>query len=88
VLLNPRVRAGIAGVSLVVALAPATLLAQGPARPTAPPAQAVPGGRGAAQLEITSAEISADRRITLRVPSPGGPNGVPSVSERGHKEQP
>ena len=70
--LNWRVRAGIAGVSLMAALAPATLLAQEPPRPAAPPSQAVPGGRGAAQQppQFTSAEVSADRRITFRVFAP------------------
>ena len=70
--LNWRVRAGIAGVSLVVALAPATLLAQEPARPSAPPSQAVPSGRGGAEPppQFTSAEVSADRRITFRIFAP------------------
>ena len=66
-----RVRAGIAGVCLVAVLAPAALVAQEPPRP-APPAQAVPAGRGAAQSppQFTSAEITADRRITFRVFAP------------------
>ena len=67
-----RVRAGVVGVCLVVVLAVATLFAQEPPRPAAPPAQAVPGGRGAAQAppQFTSAEVTADGRITFRVFAP------------------
>src|SRR5512145_3013257 len=65
-----RVRAGIVGVCLAAVLAPATLLTQEPPRPAAPAAPAVPGGRGGAQPQFTSAEVSADRRITFRVFAP------------------
>ncbi len=71
-LLNRRVRNGITGTCLVVAFAPATLLAQEPPRPATPPSVAVPSGRGGGQPQpqFTSAEVSADRRITFRVFAP------------------
>ena len=71
--LELRRSAGIVGVCLVAVLAAATLVAQEPPRPAAPPAQAAPGGRGAAQAQppqFTSAEVAADGRITFRVFAP------------------
>ena len=70
--LNWRVRAGVVGVWLVVVLTAAALLAQEPPRSAAPPAQAVPGGRGAAQAppQFASTEVSADRHVTFRVFAP------------------
>jgi len=72
VFLDPRRSAGIVGVCLAAVLAAATLPAQEPPRPTAPPAQAVPGGRGAQQAppQFTSVEVAADGRITFRVYAP------------------
>jgi enterochelin esterase-like enzyme len=69
---NARVGAGSVIVSLVAALTATTLCAQEPPRPAAPPAQAVPGGRGAAQAppQFPSAEVAADRRIAFRVFAP------------------
>jgi enterochelin esterase family protein len=54
-------------------MAATALVAQEAPRTAAPPAQAVPGGRGAAQApppQFTSAEVAADRSITFRVFAP------------------
>ena len=59
----------------VVFLSGAAAAAQEPARTAAPPAQAVPAGRGAAQPpQFTSAEVAADGRITFRVYAPRAQN--------------
>jgi len=59
-------------VSLAVVIGAFTASAQEPPRPAAPPAQAAPGGQGAAQAppQFTSAEVAADRHITFRVFAP------------------
>jgi enterochelin esterase family protein len=71
-LISRRTRNWIFGTCLVVACAPAALLAQEPPRPATPPSQPAPTGRGGAQSQpqFTSAEVSPDRRITFRVFAP------------------
>ena len=69
---NSRFHAGIVVMCLVAVLGAAAVFAQEPPRPAASPAQAVPGGRGAAQAppQFVSAEVAADGRITFRVFAP------------------
>jgi enterochelin esterase-like enzyme len=67
-----RARAGLLGVAFAAAMAATVVFAQEAPRTTAPPAQAMPGGRGAQQAppQFVSAEVSADRHITFRVFAP------------------
>jgi enterochelin esterase-like enzyme len=67
-----RAKAGLLGVAFAAAMAATTLSAQEAPRTAAPPAQAVPGGRGAQQAppQFASTEVSADRHITFRVFAP------------------